>query len=111
MKIYIATPIHTRPEENFKSKFLAAMNRAKEMMELFKKNVKIKQGVEFVTTFDFNKSDEKESVAMGRCTQAVLDSDAILLDENWMESNGCRIEYQTAVLYEKDIYHIKNLQK
>ena len=45
-----------------------------------------------------------EAEIMGGCVQAVLESDAILLDRDYTESKGARLESEAAAIYGKQMY-------
>lgn len=106
MKIlYIATPINSRPEKTMEEKLEGARKRIEELKEAFRETAFAKDFETYVSTFDVNPSDERnEPKAMGRCIEAVLSSDAILLDKGWMDSKGCRLEYKAAYYYGKQMY-------
>ena len=104
MKMYIATPINSRPEQGIRNKYQAARRRVRELKEIIKTDHRF-YGYSLISTFDMNKSaNMDESVAMGRCVQAVMESDAIYLDHAWQSSKGCNLEYRAAKIYDKEIF-------
>lgn len=105
MKLYIATPINARPERGFKNKYLAAQHRVKMLKAVLKDEFKFSDYHEFISSFNLNRLNEcSEAQAMGRCIQAVIESDAIYLDHAWQISKGCNLEYRAAKIYGKIIY-------
>ena len=104
MKLYIATPINARHEQGFRNKRKAAMRRVRELKEIIKTDPRF-YGYSMISSFDVNKTENiSEAIAMGRCVQAVMESDAIYLDHAWQSSKGCNLEYRTAKIYDKEIY-------
>ena len=106
-RLYIATPINARLERDFTSKYLAAKSRVEELKNKFftsDSNHRLAEYDEIVSSFDLNPLGEySEAQAMGRCIEAVLESDAIYLDRGWKASSGCILEYSTARIYDKTI--------
>lgn len=107
-RLYIATPINARLERDFTSKYLAAKSRVEELKNKFftsDSNHRLAEYDEIVSSFDLNPLGEySEAQAMGRCIEAVLESDAIYLDRGWKASSGCILEYSTARIYGKTIF-------
>jgi hypothetical protein len=104
MKLYIATPINARPEQGFRNKYQAARKRVRELKEIIKTDHRF-YGYSFISSFDVNPAaNTSEAIAMGRCVQAVMESDAIYLDHAWQSSKGCNLEYRTAKIYDKEIF-------
>lgn len=117
MRLYIATPINARMERDFTSKYLAAKSRVEELKKLLfasGSDARFSEYDEIVSSFDLNPLGEySEAQAMGRCIEAVLESDAIYLDRGWKVSSGCILEYSTARIYGKTIFEhdlVKELQ-
>lgn len=106
-RLYIATPINARLERDFTSKYFAAKSRVEELKnKIFTSdsNHRLAEYDEIVSSFDLNPLGEySEAQAMGRCIEAVLESDAIYLDRGWKASSGCILEYSTARIYDKTI--------
>lgn len=125
MKIYISTPINGRKERTFAAKYKAAHARCENIKRILLADERFQdfcvgmvcngkaEGCQpdFITTFDVNgtKPEYTEADAMGTCIAAVLDADAIYLDHGWNNSKGCRLEYQAAKIYGKDIYEHDNM--
>ena len=104
MKLYIATPVNARREQGIRNKVKAARQRVRALKDIFKSDPRF-YGYTFISSFDVNKTtDVSEAIAMGRCTQAVMECDAIYLDHGWQASKGCNLEYRTAKIYDKEIY-------
>ena len=107
-RLYIATPINARLERDFTSKYLAAKSRVEELKKLLfatGSDARFSEYDEIVSSFDLNPLGEcSEAQAMGRCIEAVMDSDAIYLDQGWKASSGCILEYSTARIYGKTIF-------
>ena len=97
MKLYISTPVNGRDEATFEEKYAAAKARVEEIKRQFDEWLSRYDAV--VTTFDINQPGASEAEAMGRCIQAVLESDEILLDKGWQYSTGCRLELHAARAY------------
>lgn len=106
-RLYIATPINARQEQDFTSKYLAAKRRVEELKETIFTSDSCNRFAEYdevVSSFDLNPLGKySEAQAMGRCIEAVMDSDAIYLDQGWKASSGCILEYSTAKIYGKTI--------
>lgn len=106
MKLYISTPINARSEATFQEKYEAARKRVEEMKEQLPSIYQ--ECYDIVSSFDLNPfGTYTEEQAMGRCIQAVMESDAILLDDGWATSQGCCLEFRTAEIYNKIIYTIQ----
>lgn len=107
-RLYIATPINARLERDFTSKYLAVKSRVEELKKLLfatGSDARFSEYDEIVSSFDLNPLGEcSEAHAMGRCIEAVLESDAIYLDQGWKASSGCILEYSTARIYGKTIF-------
>jgi len=103
MKLYISTPINARSEATFQEKYEAARKRVEEIKEQLPSIYQ--ECYDIVSSFDLNPlGTYTEEQAMGRCIQAVMESDAILLDDGWTLSQGCCLEFRTAEIYNKIIY-------
>ena len=103
MKLYIATPINARQEPTMREKLVAAKRRVEMLKAILADDVRFKK-YELISTFDFNDMYDTEERAMSRCIYHVLISDAIYLDHGWTASKGCNLEYQTAKIYDKQIF-------
>ena len=104
-KIYISLPITSRKEQTIRERVEAAFKRC----ELLKRRIAVVdafKGWEIVTPFDVAPigTTKTEAEIMGGCVQAVLESDAILLDRDYTESKGARLEAEAAALYGKQVY-------
>ena len=104
-KIYISLPITSRKEQTIRERVEAAFKRC----ELLKRRIAVVdafKGWEIVTPFDIAPvgTEKTEAEIMGGCVQAVLESDAILLDRDYTESKGARLEAEAAALYGKQVY-------
>lgn len=111
MKIYIATPINSRPEHTLYTRMLCAKKRVEEIVKAIRQsNMELLAKAEYYSTFDINPITKhaNESKAMGNCVRLVMDCDAILLDDE-MEgkhpSKGMHIEETVAETYGKEILH------
>lgn len=111
MKIYIATPINSRPEHQMIDKMFGAKDRVKEIVAAMRKSkMKLLAEAQFYSTFDINRiaHNVNESKAMGNCVRLVMDCDAILLDDEMDSkhpSKGMHIEETVAETYGKEILH------
>ena len=104
-KIYISLPITSRKEQTIRERVEAAFKRC----ELLKRRIAVVdafKGWEIVTPFDVAPigTTKTEAEIMGGCVQAVLECDAILLDRDYTESKGARLEAEAAALYGKQVY-------
>lgn len=105
MKLYIATPVNARPEPTFAEKHHAALERVKELKEKlrtderFARYDEMTSGVEVCPLGGFS-----EARAIGRCVQAVLESDAVYMDEGYRSSKGCMAEFDVARRYGIPVY-------
>ena len=104
-KIYISLPITSRKEQTIRERVEAAFERC----ELLKRRIAVVdafKGWEIVTPFDVAPvgTTKTEAEIMGGCIQAVLESDAILLDRDYTISKGARLEAEAAALYGKQVY-------
>ena len=104
-KIYISLPITSRKEQTIRERVEAAFKRC-ELLKRRIAGVDAFKGWEIVTPFDVAPigTTKTEAEIMGGCVQAVLESDAILLDRDYTESKGARLEAEAAALYGKQIY-------
>jgi hypothetical protein len=99
MKVYISTPINARNENTFALKYEAAQKRCERIIEVLLEDERFKDA-KFVHTFNLNPlGSVTETEAMGRCIQAVLESDLLYFDCRASESNGCALEYWAASIY------------
>lgn len=97
MRLYISTPINGRREATFEQKYAAAKARVEQIKRDF--DDWLSRYDKIVTTFDINPPGTSEAEAMGRCIQAVIESDEILLDKGWQYSGGCLLEVYAARCY------------
>ena len=103
MKIYISTPINARNEQTFEQKYNAARQRVEHIIEVLHEEPQYHDAT-FVSTFDLCPLGTKtESEAIGRCVQAVMESDMLYFDCRASESKGCSLEYWTACIYGKPV--------
>lgn len=99
MNIYISIPItgHDYQEQKKKARKLAEAIRG--------------LGHEPVNPFEVTAApshlSEQEEYAfyMGQDIEELLLCDAIFLTRDWASSKGCRLEYNVAKIYEKQIYY------
>lgn len=99
MKLYISLPISGRSLED-------AKNRAEFLKKQFSNPY-----VKVITPFDVcPEPDRPYSYYMGRDIEALLECDAIYLDEGWQDSKGCNCEYSVATIYGLTIYQHKDFQ-
>lgn len=108
MKIYISTPINGRLEDTFEEKYSAAKARVEELKQKYYAPLAFK---DVITTFDINPLGISEAEALGRCVQAVMECDEILMDTDWASSKGCSIEFAAALYYGKTIWMITPEEK
>ena len=106
-KIYISLPITSRKEPTIQGRVRAAEKRC----ELLKRRIATAEafaGWEIVTPFDVAPvgTEKTEAEILGGCVQAVLECDAILLDRDYTESRGARLESEAAAIYGKHMYVI-----
>ena len=104
-KIYISLPVTSRKEQTIRERVEAAFKRC-ELLKRRIAGVDAFKGWEIVTPFDVAPigTTKTEAEIMGGCVQAVLESDAILLDRDYTESKGARLEAEAAALYGKQVY-------
>ena len=101
MKIYISTPVNARAEKTFAEKYEAAKKRVSEIIGHLKDKY---PDAEFVSFADVAPLGCSEAEAMGRCVQAVVGCDRLIVDSSsdvLYESKGCRIEVIVAKMYHK----------
>lgn len=98
MKIYISIPISGHPIEEQKEKAEYIAERLKAL------------GHEPVNPFDTPEApvemNEKEKYAyyIGEDLKRLLTCDAVYLCKGWSGSRGCRLEAQTALIYDMEQY-------
>ena len=99
-KVYFATPVNGRKESTLEDKKLAALHRCYDVREKIKKAHPdwIFCYPFMVCPFDTQSFTEAE--AMGRCVTLLMQCDALILDDGWMESAGCSVERSVAVNYD-----------
>ena len=104
-KIYISLPITSRKEQTIRERVEAAFKRC-ELLKRRIAGVDAFKGWEIVTPFDVAPigTTKTEAEILGGCVQAVLECDAILLDRDYTESKGARLEAEAAALYGKQVY-------
>lgn len=112
MTVYISTPVNGRPEPTFEEKFAAAKERVSYITELLL-SLPYYRNAQFVSTIDLNPIEEHvtEAVAMGRCIQALLESDMVYFDSDWRISRGCTAEFYVAMTYNIESVKDYNIQK
>ena len=109
MKIYIATPVTSRPEKSPQERLAAARHRIELLKEILADEPQFKD-CEFCGTFDIpRQGSETEEHILATCVELVLTSDAIYLDHAWNSSKGCNLEYRAAKIYGKKIYEFDKL--
>ena len=99
MRLYISTPINGRREATFEQKYAAAKARVEQIKREF--GDWLSRYDKIVTTFDINPPGTSEEEAMGRCIQAVIECDAIVMDIGHEYSRGCSVELFTAIIFGK----------
>ena len=104
-KIYISLPVTSRKERTIRERVEAAFKRC----ELLKRRIAVVdafKGWYIVTPFDVAPAGttKTEAEILGGCVQAVLECDAILLDRDYTESKGARLESEAAAIYGKKMY-------
>lgn len=93
MKIYISVPITGRDIENVESDIIYA------------KGVIEKKGHTPVSPFDVSEDpDATYNEHIGNDIAALLNGDAVYFCDGWRQSKGCRLEYQAAFIYEKEMF-------
>lgn len=112
MRIYISTPVNARQEDSFAEKYQAARKRVQEIEELLQEDFRLKDA-QTVSTFDLNPLGTTETQAIGRCIQAVLESDLLYIDKTpySSESKGCLLESTAAEIYKIPVITKQNLRK
>ena len=106
-KVYFATPVNGRKELTKQMKKQAALDRCIEVRQFLRQ-----QHPDWIVTFSFNvcpveDKNLTEPEAMGRCVTLLMQCDALILDDGWMESAGCNVERCVAVNYNKRILTIE----
>lgn len=101
MKIYLATPVNGRKEKTLVEKQLAAERRIDEMADFM---MKLYPDAEFMSIFNiigvkYHLIDLSEAIIMGACVRMVMESDLVVMDENWRDSRGCWVEQTVAQQY------------
>lgn len=105
-KVYFATPVNGRKELTKQMKKEAALQRCIEV-----RNQLHAIHPDWIVTFPFNVCPVEDKTltepeAMGRCVTLLMQCDALILDDGWMESAGCNVERSVAVNYNKRILTI-----
>ena len=106
MKIYISTPVTSRPEKTLLAKRNAAKKRCSQLATIWKEQFSDKDISVCFDNFTSQKMNDAE--AMGLCIEALLTCDAILVDTDYEKSKGCRAELAVANIYGIKTYFIKN---
>ena len=98
MKIYLATPVNGRKEKTLDMKLAMAKVRINTMKCVLQKKY---PDAEFMSGFTVCPIDKHlpESVIMGGCVRLVMESDLVVMDENWRDSRGCWVEQTVAQQY------------
>lgn len=93
-KLYISLPITGRDLDNVK-------RHAKKVKGIWEE-----RGYEVVTPFELVEDDNGEmeplayyAYCMGKCVEALLACDGIVMCKGWFDSKGCRTEYSVAEIY------------
>lgn len=112
MKIYLATPVNGRKEKTLAEKQSAAERRINEMADFM---MKLYPDAEFMSSFNiigvkYHLNDLSEAVIMGACVRMVMESDLVVMDENWRDSRGCWVEQTVAQQYGIRIESFARLQ-
>lgn len=96
MKLYLSFPITGRKLKDVK----VYARRVKQKWE--------KKGFEVVSPFDVTEQFERikethgyYAECMGRCVEALLKCDGIIMCPDWFHSKGCRTEWNVAEVYGK----------
>ena len=102
-KIYISLPIKIDEK--------TVSQRYKEALEYIKQYHNDYEPIGPINIDDFDengiKSKREHDYAwyMGEDIKVLLNCDAILLCDNWHNSEGCRCEHETAKIYNKKIFY------
>ena len=108
MTLYISTPVNGRTDtDDFAEKLRRAKSRVEELTRFARQSKHMALYDRIISTFDLNPTGtESESEAMGRCIQAVIEADAVLMDWDAVQgqSRGCHLELTAARLYGKPVY-------
>lgn len=106
-KIYISLPVTSRKEPTIQERVREAEKRCRYITARLKR-LQVFAGWEIVTPFDVAPAGttKTEAEILGDCVQTVLECDAILLDYDYTESIGARLEAEAAALYGKHIYTV-----
>ena len=107
MRIYISTPINARGEKTFAEKYECAKKRVFEIIGQLKSKF---PDAEFVSFADVAPLGEcTEAQAVGKCIQAVIESDYVIIDDSDLMalglSFGCKLEQKAAFLYVSERYY------
>lgn len=109
LRIYIATPVTSRPEPSREAQFKAAKNRVKELKSRIDEDAKLCIYTKQVAGVDVCELKDSEPQALGKCVRAVLESDAIFIDNGYSRSKGCKLELKAAKLYGKQIFYAEEI--
>lgn len=104
-KIYISLPVTSRKEPTIQERVREAEKRCRYITARLKR-LQAFAGWKIVTPFDIAPAvtEKTEAEILGGCVQAVLECDAILLDYDYTQSRGARLESAAAALYGKQVY-------
>ena len=105
IKIYLATPVNGRKEGTLEEKQEAAQARINEMADYMRR---FYPDAEFMSSFDifelkYGIGNISEAIIMGVCVRMVIESDLVIFDDGWENSNGCNVEHYVAMKYGKQI--------
>lgn len=105
-KVYFATPVNGRRELSMMEKKRGALYRCLKVREQLKMTYP-----DWIICYSFMVcpigQELTEAEAMGRCVTLLMECDALILDDGWMESAGCSVERSVAVNYGKKILTIE----
>lgn len=106
-KIYISLPVTSRKEPTIQERVEAAEKRCRCITARLKRLQAFAEW-KIVTPFDVAPAgtSKTEAEILGGCVQAVLECDAILLDYDYTQSRGARLESAAAALYGKKVYTV-----
>lgn len=97
-RIYLATPVNGRKEKTLAEKREAAFERVQAMQQFLERKY---PNAAFVSGFSVCPIGTLmyESDIMGGCVRLVMESDLVVMDENWRDSRGCWVEQMVAQQY------------
>ena len=111
--IYIATPVTSRPEGTDHQKWLAASLREMGLEDMWNnKKPSDYLSHKFRSFATETKPGMTDAEAMGACVKALLECDAILVDDaTECRSKGVAAEQEVASVYGLDIFYVTDLMK